>query len=231
MLLSSLPTSAVWRARDLHAPDSQRQASGFADLDSLLHGGWPLAGMVELCCGTSGMGELRCLLPLLSQQVAVNKDTDSLQIWINPPDSINAQALAQANLDLSRLLIVRCQNPKDALWAAEQSLNSGCTQWVLLWAKQMKTSQAKRLQWAAKDNQALLFWLNQQTQPDPSTLPISARLALSPHSQGVHIQVHKLQGQWPAAPVTINLHDMWPMLHSPPLHDNIIPFSTAAVNR
>ena len=205
----------------LTTQQQQRQTSGHEELDQLLYGGWPCAGLIELNFQQSGIGELRLLWPLLQQQQQDNNA--SLQVWINPPAGLHAQALAQAGINLQRLVIVQCANPQEALWAAEQSLLSGCCEYVLLWHRHMHTSAAKRLQWAAKNNQALLFWLREDN-TQPSALPISARLQLTPCPQGLQITVTKLQGQWPPAERTICLASHWPELHSqkPPVNNNVV---------
>lgn len=213
--MNQLPLSQhpqITLARQISHPYGNVYASGHTELDQQLHGGWPAAGMVELNYTQQGIGELRLLWPLLKQ--SQQNDPQPLQIWINPPIGIYAQALAQAGIDLPHLMIVRCANPQEALWAAEQSLQSGCCQYVLLWHQHMRTSAAKRLQWAAKDNQALLFWLS-EANTDQCALPISARLQLSPCAQGLCIAVSKLQGQWPQGACTIALNNHWPALYKP----------------
>lgn len=207
----------VWSAKQLQQAPPKHQASGHEELDRLLYGGWPESGLVELNYSQRGIGELRLLWPLLKQTPEkTTKQQANLQVWVNPPAGVHSQALAQAGINLQQLVIVQCANPKEALWAAEQSLQSGCCQYVVLWQQHMRTSEAKRLQWAAKDNDALLFWLREAS-TDRSGLPISARLQLSPCPQGIHIEVNKLQGQWPPAGRTIPLHDPWPELYAPAL--------------
>jgi len=210
----------VWSAKQLQQSPQKHQLSGHDELDQLLYGGWPEAGLVELNYSHQGIGELRLLWPLLKQRQETEKkskkDTKqaSLQVWVNPPAGVHSQALAQAGINLQQLVIVQCANPKEALWAAEQSLQSGCCRYVVLWQQHMRTSEAKRLQWAAKDNDALLFWLRESS-TDRSGLPISARLALSPCPQGIRVEVSKLQGQWPPAGRTIPLNGHWPELYAP----------------
>ena len=216
----------VWRARQLAGPDHRRQSSFYPTLDAHLQGGWPQAGLVELACGPTGIGELRLLFPLLAQ------DKSRLHVWINPPAELNGQALAQHGIDLSQTLLIRCQNPQQALWSAEQSLNSGCCSHLILWAPRLTAPQAKRLQVSAKDNQALMFWLHPQAEPSTSALPISARLSLAPLASGLRLQVYKYQGQWPQHPCQVDMHDLWPSLAIPAhlsTHHSPAPLSNIAV--
>ncbi|MCO4837237.1 MAG: translesion DNA synthesis-associated protein ImuA [Oceanospirillaceae bacterium] len=211
----------VWRARQVTGPDQRRQSSFYANLDAHLQGGWPQTGLVELACGLSGIGELRLLFPLLAQSHT------RLQIWINPPAQLNGQALAQHGISLSKTLLIRSQSPQHALWSAQQSLNSGCCSHLILWANSLTAPQAKRLQIAAKDNQALIFWLHPQAKPSTSALPVSARLSLAPLATGLHLQVHKYQGQWPQHPCQVDMHALWPSLAMPA----VVPKPTPTLRR
>ena len=53
---------SIWRAGGA-GTDSRVVPSGFAKLDAILSGGWPLGCLIELLADSSGIGELRLLLP------------------------------------------------------------------------------------------------------------------------------------------------------------------------
>jgi cell division inhibitor SulA len=214
----------VWRARQVTGPDQRRQSSFYSTLDAHLQGGWPQTGLVELACGLAGIGELRLLFPLLAQSQA------RLQVWINPPAQLNGQALAQHGINLSKTLLIRCQNPQHALWSAQQSLNSGCCSHLILWAKTLTSPQAKRLQVAAKDNQALMFWLHPQPEPSTSALPVSARFSLAPLAIGLRLKIHKYQGQWPQHPCQVDMHKLWPSLAMPTVTTAPVPALKRNIN-
>lgn len=214
----------VWRARQVTGPDQRRQSSFYSTLDAHLQGGWPQTGLVELACGLAGIGELRLLFPLLAQSQAC------LQVWINPPAQLNGQALAQHGINLSKTLLIRCQNPQHALWSAQQSLNSGCCSHLVLWAKNLTSPQAKRLQVAAKDNQALMFWLHPQPEPSTSALPVSARFSLAPLATGLRLKIHKYQGQWPQHPCQVDMHKLWPSLAMPTVTTAPVPALKRNIN-
>ena len=214
----------VWRARQVTGPDQRRQSSFYSTLDAHLQGGWPQTGLVELACGLAGIGELRLLFPLLAQSQA------RLQVWINPPAQLNGQALAQHGISLSKTLLIRCQNPQHALWSAQQSLNSGCCSHLVLWAKNLTSPQATRLQVAAKDNQALMFWLHPQPEPSTSALPVSARFSLAPLATGLRLKIHKYQGQWPQHPCQVDMHKLWPSLAMPTVTTAPVPALKRNIN-
>ena len=217
----------IWRAKDLAHTKPVCLPSGYGELDQTLGGGWPEAGMVEISYAQQGIGELNLLLPLLGQQTKQGKNSAAdmpLQVWVNPPQGLQGQALVQAGINLHNLLIVRCQNPQEALWAAEQSLQCPNCQHVVLWGRNMRSSEARRLQCAAKDNDSLLFWLRQQSQPKDA-LPISARLSIQANQLGLQLQVIKLQGQWPKPDSTIAMHGHYPHLYSASSATAVVPHS------
>ena len=123
----------LWRARELprqHVADAGT-GTGFAALDEVLADrGWPQAGLVELLCEDCGIGELRLLSPALATLASTDKRCIA---WINPPHLPYPPALQTAGIDPSRVLLVRVQNHRDALWAFEQACKSGACCAVLGW--------------------------------------------------------------------------------------------------
>jgi protein ImuA len=183
----------------------QAVASGYTEVDQHLGGGWPANGVIDLQTET-GIGELRLLLPYLQQQLHDGR----LLVWVCPPAQPCADMLSACGISLSQLLIIRAKNSKDALWSAEQCLQSGCAAVVLLWQQQLNLTQARRLQLAATQGQATLVQLRR---PKAGlSLPVTLSLQLSPHPQGVQLQVHKRRGGWPAQPFVVAMQQHWPAL-------------------
>src|SRR6266545_3341048 len=109
-LAALLENPAIWRGGDC-APEPAALASGFAALDVLLPGGgWPPAALTEIALA----------LPALVRVQADGRDV----VWIEPPHRPYAPALVAAGLDLARLLIVRCDDTREQLWAYEQALRA-----------------------------------------------------------------------------------------------------------
>lgn len=146
-----LDQAGLWRARN----GVQRVATiatGYPELDRQLPGGgWPLGALTELIVGHYGIGELRLFLPALS---ALSRQCDRRLMWVAPPHEPYAPALAAAGLDISRHLVVRPEQSRDVLWAAEQGLRSGCCAAVLLWIERLSGREARRLQLAAESGAA-----------------------------------------------------------------------------
>ncbi|QTH72069.1 hypothetical protein [Pseudoalteromonas xiamenensis] len=91
----------VWQG-NREQPVTETIASGFSEVDSVLAGGFPLQGVIELDTSV-GIGELRFLLPSLAKQT-------QLVAFIHPPAQVNAQALVHAGVAAERVLVIEFQN-------------------------------------------------------------------------------------------------------------------------
>lgn len=174
-------------------------ATGNAALDAqLAQGGWPRGALSELLFERPGIGELGLLLPALAELSQAGR----WQAWINPPYLPYAPALSAAGIELSRLLLLRATDAREALWAAEQCLRSRVCGAVLIWPQAPDGRQLRRLQLAAEHGDALglLFRpLTDAGQPSPATL----RLGLCPSERGLSIEVLKQKGRFVSQHIVI----------------------------
>ncbi|ELP5728699.1 translesion DNA synthesis-associated protein ImuA [Vibrio vulnificus] len=211
----------IWHANSTHYREEQHyHSSGLADLDTLLEGGFPRHGVVEIE-SPLGIGELRLLSPfLLSQQHTV--------ALIQPPAMINAAFWRNVGLSLADSLILTPSSKKEALWSAEQCLKSGVCQTVLLWQNAIEIHQIKRLQVACEQGGNLLFMFRESSHARLS-LPISLSLQLSPSEQGIYVKVRKRKGGWQRDTVEINYQRLFPQLtlSKAIAGDRVIPFPVA----
>lgn len=194
----------LWHGNSQHTA-YQAVPSGYAELDQQLAGGFPATGLIDIQTGT-GIGELRLLLPYLQQQQSGGR----LLVFISPLAEPCADMLCAAGIVLSQLVIITPKTGKDALWAAEQCLQSGCCASVLLWQVPLKQAQARRLQLAAEQGAASLILLRRPQQG--LSLPVNLSIKLQPHRQGVLLSVQKRKGGWPAAPFLVDMQNRWPGL-------------------
>ncbi len=166
----------LWRGR-------QRQpaatlATGRAALDARLpDGGWPRGKLVELLPDCVGAGELGLLLPCLAELTRREQPV----LFIAPPLIPCPQSLAQAGVDLARLVVIRCA--RHALWATEQCLKSGLCGAVVAWLAPDSISDrgVRRLQLAAEHGEAPIFVCYAPGCRPPSSL---SSLRLSVHAGG-----------------------------------------------
>ncbi|WP_240221248.1 translesion DNA synthesis-associated protein ImuA [Rheinheimera hassiensis] len=194
----------VWQGNNQHAA-YQPVASGYAELDQQLAGGFPATGLIDIQTDT-GIGELRLLLPYLQQQQSAGR----LLVLISPLAEPCADMLCAAGIVLSQVVIIAPKTSKDALWAAEQCLQSGSCASVLLWQAPLKLAQARRLQLAAEQGAASLILLRRPQ--EGLSLPVNLSIKLQAHRQGVLLSVQKRKGGWPAAPFLVDMQNRWPGL-------------------
>ena len=192
----------IWRGDRFATAALSTVASGFAGLDTALPGGgWPRGALTELLLDGCGLGELSLLMPALVRIKAM----DGWSVLIAPPHPLHAPAWAAAGVDLARLAVVSPVAPRDALWAAEQALNSGAPQAVFCWAGAADARQLRRLQVAAAAGNALAFLFRPARAAGQSSVA-PLRLQLSAGEQGT-LSVHILKRRGPplAQPLSITL--------------------------
>ncbi len=200
----------LWKGAEAATQATRRLASGYPLLDRYLAGGWPDSGVIELQPSHWGIGELRLILPLL--QTLVARDPEGLQVWINPPARLTPYSLPRPQSP--QLLLLRPRQPQQALWAAEQALNSGHCSYLVLWQRGLNPAQAKRLQLAARTHQALAFVISRPPRTRQA-LPLTLRMSLQPAAQGLTLEVTKQQQGWPLPPLQLAWHEAWPQLCLP----------------
>ena len=143
-LLKTQP--ALWRGSDKHN-DLASIPTGFQQLDNVLpSGGWGIGYLTELLLEQHGIGEFSLLLPGL-QKITADNQWASL---VNPPYLPYAPALANAGINLERLLIINTENDADTLWATEQLLRAGIFASVVSWVNRTTAQKQRRLQLAAE---------------------------------------------------------------------------------
>ena len=176
-------------------------SSGFAALDAALPGrGWPQGALTEMLLEQEGIGEIRLTLPALARVQAQGRDV----VWITPPHHPYAPALAVAGLDLARLYVVRCREPKDALWAFEQALRAPECGAAFAWLPTHDERALRRLQVAAREGRTWgVLWRRPGQCGSATAAPL--RLALSPHAGQLAVHVLKRRGAELPQPVLIDV--------------------------
>ena len=182
----------IWQAsqQTLDAPHHAKHATGIAELDKALQGGFPNNGVVRIN-SAMGIGELRLCMPILQA-----RQSDQRQLFVlAPPAVVNGEMLIEQGIAIERTFFIEHENEHDCLWACEQCLKSGICHSVIVWQSSLTQSQAKRLQLAAEqgDSLLLLFQPAEQTQ----ALPISLSMQLARQHQSLHVTITKQRGGWP----------------------------------
>jgi hypothetical protein len=189
----------VWRGDTLSRAGARVVPSGFRELDAELPGGgWPAGALTEIFPAHEGIGELRLLGPALA---ALAKKGEMLA-WIAPPYLPYAPALAAAGIDPAKLVIVRTDSGRDALWAAEQALRSNACGAVLAWPRRIKYAELRRLQIAAEGGRAAAFLFRPGDAARESS-PAALRIALEASRGGLALSLLKRRGGPLASPIVL----------------------------
>jgi len=180
--------AGIWRGLHSKSPDWAILQTGFAELDaSLPGGGWPLAALLEILTPCLGIGEIRLLLPAMAKLSQAGRHI----IWVSPPYQPYAQALVQAGITLSQILVVECQQDNDIPWTLEKLLRNPRCGMALAWPKQLSDHQSRRLQLATEQGHSLAVLFPQQRGPNNHA---ALRIELRPTNDGLLLTILKARG-------------------------------------
>ena len=181
---------ALWKGRQQHEK-RETFSTGHTKLDAALpSGGWPVGALTELMVAHEGVGEFTLLLPALA---ALTQQQQWIAL-VAPPYIPYAPALVNAGIALERLLIINCDNPKDAYWTTEQLLRSAVFSSVVLWAeKNSDERRQRRLQLAAEQGRAWAVCYRPHHAARTSS-PAGLRIILQHHNQHLQADIIKNRG-------------------------------------
>jgi cell division inhibitor SulA len=203
-LAALLSHPAIWRGRDC-APEPAALPTGFAALDAALPGGgWPGSALTEVLLAREGIGEVRLALPALARLTRAGHHV----AWIAPPYRPYGPALAAAGVDLSRLVLVRCRDAREALWAFEQALRAPECGAAFAWLAERDERMLRRLALAAREGRT---WGVLWRRPDVAARATAAALRLGLEARGgrLAVSVLKRRGGELAQPIVIDLAARW----------------------
>ena len=190
---------ALWLASQLARASGECIDTGYPALSAELPGGgWPLGGLVELLLAQAGIGELRLLRPVLSRLASTRI------ALLQAPYVPHAAAFAALGVARRDLLWLRCKHNSDALWAAEQVLQSGSCGVLLLWQNQVRNDVLRRLHLAAQSGKSL-FCLLRPLSVARDASPAVLRIALRPAPFGLRINFIKRRGPVRETPLFLPL--------------------------
>ena len=170
-------------------PEGKVIATGIEPLDGLLPaGGWERGTLIEWLADNEGCGAgtlaVISLRPLLSDGgtlVVIDVERD-----FYPP------AAARLGIDLERMIVVRPETSKEALWAAEQSLSCRGVTALLCWFDALDDRAFRRLQLAAERGGGVGMLIRPATVRSQPTWA-DVRLLVRPWSVGAKVEGRKLK--------------------------------------
>lgn len=192
----------VWRGGRTAQSIASTLPTGFASLDrELPGGGWPSGALTEILAATEGGGELQLVLPALAALSAAGRRV----VWLAPPHLPFAPALVAAGIDLRSVAVVRTPRRREALWAAEQVLRAGACHALLLWCRDLRYAELRRLAVAADAGHALAMLFRPQRAAQASS-PAALRLALAPTENGLELRILKCRGPRSEEPLRLRVN-------------------------
>ena len=156
-----LERADIWRASADSCSAPRVLSTGFAELDRVCAGGWPLGELTELLAGERPLHSLqsfRLLVPVLRTLSRAEHDRGRI-VLVDPPCIPYAPGLVAAGVEISRLLVLRSTHRVDRLWGMEQALRSRACHAVVAWCGPVALHRLRRLQLAAEAGNCLAVLL------------------------------------------------------------------------
>lgn len=208
---------SLWRGCNRDRLDSEGITTGFALLDEALpERGWPPQGVIEVLSKQPGIGELQLFVPLMRELIA----SGHWILWIAPPYSPYAPGLAQAGIDLRRILVVGQveateDSPKkstrgipanEALWSMEKALQVQHCGLVMAWRDALPQRQLRRLQLAAMTGKTLgVLFMRKNSEHSPSSMRLKIEALKHGAEELTAIVVLKAKGRFHPKTVHVQL--------------------------
>ncbi len=188
----------VWRGHSRRFTPQVTLDTGYSRLNAaLLHKGWPLGRLIEVCqpslCGNS---EWQLMAPALLNAA------QGYVLLLNPPALPFAQGLLQIGLSLERLLVVQVENKADFIASfVELARAEACTA-ILAWQpKQALTyTELRKCLLATADGRALSV-LFRPSSAELQSSPASLRLAVELQPQDLRVRIFKQKGLLQKSPL------------------------------
>ncbi|PIE39085.1 MAG: cell division protein FtsZ [Gammaproteobacteria bacterium] len=175
LLADTLSRSDTWLGHGITGNhDENALPTGFAELDTVLHGGGlPLGGCIEYLSDSNGLGSMGLFLPVMEALSQENR----WMMFIAPPHTPYAPLLEARQIDSSKILLVHPRNRANLLWCIEQALSSGTCSSVFAWLgnDSYRYRELHKLQLAASRSDTLSVLFRPQRAAN-SSAPASLRL-------------------------------------------------------
>ncbi len=186
--------------------------TGYKQLDQMLISqGWPTQGLTEFLHGQPGLGELRLLHPALAH---LSQTQNRWIVWISPPYIPYAPALAEAGIDLKKILIVNPEDVTNQLWALEKALASSSCSVVMAWPSKVNYKQLRRLQVASKNGDCLgVLYRPERAADQPSPAELRIRIRAAQDNSAVSdrsvlgLEILKRKGGWATGQFQLEIND------------------------
>lgn len=180
----------IWRGRSPGVGSYRVVDTGYPALNAgLLHQGWPIGGLIEVCQQNLSHSEWLLMTP------ALLKTSGGYIVLLNPPALPFCQALIQAGLDLERLLIVQAPSKADFLASFLELARASACDVLLAWQPQQALSytELRKCLLATQDNKGLYVLFRPASMRQQSS-PASLRLLTELTASHLQITIFKQKG-------------------------------------
>ena len=184
--------SDVWRGESRTSIATSSITSGCTELDcSLLNGGWPLKGLIEVCQPQFSQLEWLLFTPALNV-------LEGLIVLLNPPFIPFVQGLVNGGIDIERVRVVRADNKADFLACFVDLTRTQACDAILAWEPKQMLSYTELRKCLLSGNEgnglyALFRAAGTQQQSSPATLRVVASIQASFVSVNIFKQRGALQ--------------------------------------
>lgn len=199
----------IWRGQSQGFAPQAALDSGHSELNTyLLHKGWPLGSLVEICqpaalngAHVMSQGEWLLLAPALRQI------KEGYTVLLNPPALPFAPGLIQAGMNLDHLLVVAAEKKADFLASFTELARADICTALMAWQPKHNLSytELRKCQLACSEGKGLYLLfrpLSVQQQSSPAALRLRSQL----HLRSLEIQIFKQKGSLnPANNTSIHL--------------------------
>jgi hypothetical protein len=192
-------------AKSILPEKTDGRSTGIAAIDRLLEGGLP-KGAITVLTGPAGTGRMTIAASALAVETRAKKPV----AWVDARGTLYPPALAQAGVDLSRMLMVRGVRER-ALFAIEQILETGAFGLVVASGLEasLSSSGMRRVQTASeKTGASTLFVLEPHASAAITNAALKLKLVRTPSAIQIEIEKarYELVGHRASLEIKLGLH-------------------------
>ena len=188
-----LKRADIWRGFTLSLAAGRAVDTGFTPLNAaLLHGGWPVAALIEVSQQTADVSgasaEWQLLLPAL-------RNIQGVIVLLNPPAQVCAQGLIQAGLDLNRVLVVQSHDKSDFIKSFVELARTAVCEVLMAWSPRQTLSYTDLRKCAlARSSGRGLCVLFRSAKTLQQSSPVALRLSTQWQLECLELRIHKQKG-------------------------------------
>lgn len=200
----------LWRGHSQTFVPQAHWSSGHSELDqALLHNGWPLSTLIEVCQVRNTQAEWLLLGPCIRQICAQS----GYAVLLNPPSQPYVPGLIQQKINLDQLILVNAHTKADFIASLIEIMRASVCRLLLSWepAQALNYAELRKCQLAATNHPGLCIVFRKERQQQQSS-PASLRLSSWLEDESLKLRLFKQRGKLHNLLVQIPLPHNWQAL-------------------